>query len=553
MKTKGIILASLAISLSSLGFSPQLISGETLESQINKIEETKETNQKSIEEFEFLIKNLELEQSQIERRIAQIIEAVKDNEDLYLEIEKQMSRLESEIQVVGADLTDIETQLTRSKELINKRMSILQEQGGNASYLEVILGSKSFTDFITRFEAIATIIKSDQLLLIDYEEKNNKFSDHKFTLTEKHQGLAEKKAAYEEIRSIINEQKAEQERLMTNLVNKKEELTNKINSLEIQNLDLSNQQSSLETQKQYQQSIQSSIGEPSYSDSNQGAPLQYMQYYQAAGDAYNIPWYYLAALHSIETNHSTMASMVSNKGAIGHMQFLPSSWVGYKFDIGGGAVSPDLDITDPAVIQSGNGFGVDFDNDGKSDPWSIPDSIASAANYLARHNFSADPNKAIWHYNHADWYVREVNKRAERYKNMSNTSYTQKDITTIGNQWIGNSVYVFGGGRNTYDINNGRFDCSSFVHWVFSQAGIDLGDRTSVTTDTLKHLGTAINPNEMMPGDLVFFDTYKKDGHVGIYLGDGEFIGAQGSTGVAIANLDGGYWKEKFNGRVKRI
>ncbi len=57
----------------------------------------------------------------------------------------------------------------------------------------------------------------------------------------------------------------------------------------------------------------------------------------------------------------------------------------------------------------------------------------------------------------------------------------------------------------------------------------------------------------MKPGDVVFFDTYKTDGHVGIYIGDGKFIGAQSSTGVAIADMSKGYWKEKFNGRVKRI
>jgi len=48
----------------------------------------------------------------------------------------------------------------------------------------------------------------------------------------------------------------------------------------------------------------------------------------------------------------------------------------------------------------------------------------------------------------------------------------------------------------------------------------------------------------MKTGDLVFFDTYKKDGHVGIYVGDGKFIGTQTSTGVAIADMSKGYWKE---------
>lgn len=122
-------------------------------------------------------------------------------------------------------------------------------------------------------------------------------------------------------------------------------------------------------------------------------------------------------------------------------------------------------------------------------------------------------------------------------------------VTTVGNRYIGNSVYVFGGGRTAYDVANGRFDCSGFVHWAFSQAGISIG----ASTDSLKNSGRRVSTNEMRPGDLVFFNTYKTDGHVGIYLGGGRFIGSQDSTGVAIANMSGGYWANTFNGRVIRI
>jgi peptidoglycan DL-endopeptidase CwlO len=122
-------------------------------------------------------------------------------------------------------------------------------------------------------------------------------------------------------------------------------------------------------------------------------------------------------------------------------------------------------------------------------------------------------------------------------------------VTNVGRRYIGNSVYVFGGGRSDYDVANGRFDCSGFVHWSFAQAGISIG----ASTDSLKNSGRRVSTSEMRPGDLVFFNTYKTDGHVGIYLGGGSFIGSQSSTGVAIANMNSGYWADTFNGRVVRI
>ncbi|MGJ7922833.1 C40 family peptidase [Neobacillus sp. LXY-4] len=148
--------------------------------------------------------------------------------------------------------------------------------------------------------------------------------------------------------------------------------------------------------------------------------------------------------------------------------------------------------------------------------------------------------------------LKELRKRLDTALSASIPIIEKEYIQTIisaGNKYIGHSTYVFGGGRNEIDIANGRFDCSAFVHWVFAQASIEVGN----TTDTLKTSGTQISVNEMAPGDLVFFNTYKNDGHVGIFLGDGKFIGSQSSTGVAIVDMTQGYWKETFSGRVIRI
>lgn len=131
----------------------------------------------------------------------------------------------------------------------------------------------------------------------------------------------------------------------------------------------------------------------------------------------------------------------------------------------------------------------------------------------------------------------------------TSTSKSIQKVITAGNRYIGNSVYVFGGGRTESDIRNGRFDCSGFVSWAFRQGGYSV----PASTDALKYAGRQIKYSQIQPGDMVFFDTYKKDGHVGIYVGGGKFIGSQSSTGVAIASMTSGYWKGVFNGRVVRV
>jgi len=103
--------------------------------------------------------------------------------------------------------------------------------------------------------------------------------------------------------------------------------------------------------------------------------------------------------------------------------------------------------------------------------------------------------------------------------------------------------YVWGGKTPS------GFDCSGFVSWAFAQAGISIPSSTSA----LAGVGTKVSPSNMQPGDIVFFNTYKTNGHVGIYLGGGKFIGAQSSTGLAVADMSSGYWADKFSGHVRSV
>lgn len=103
--------------------------------------------------------------------------------------------------------------------------------------------------------------------------------------------------------------------------------------------------------------------------------------------------------------------------------------------------------------------------------------------------------------------------------------------------------YVWGG------KNPGGFDCSGFVSWAYGQAGKSIPSSTGALSGT----GTKVPYSSAKAGDLVFFTNPNGSAHVGIYLGGGQFLGAQSSTGVAIASMSSGYWKDAFNGQVRRV
>ncbi len=91
------------------------------------------------------------------------------------------------------------------------------------------------------------------------------------------------------------------------------------------------------------------------------------------------------------------------------------------------------------------------------------------------------------------------------------------------------------------------FDCSGFVHYVFHQAAKIQLPRT---TGGLSRMGQHVLPADLQAGDLVFFNTRNSaNSHVGIYLGQGDFIHAPhaGQT-VKIENMETGYWQQHYNG-----
>lgn len=136
----------------------------------------------------------------------------------------------------------------------------------------------------------------------------------------------------------------------------------------------------------------------------------------------------------------------------------------------------------------------------------------------------------------------------------SDVSNLRKNIAKTGFKWLGRP-YVWGGGRTPAAIAAGNFDCSSFVRWVYAENGINLGPMASTSTETLNKIGKAISIKDIKIGDVIFFNTYKKDGHIVVYIGDGKFIGANGdntSGGISVENLNSPYWKSVFVGHVRR-
>lgn len=107
-----------------------------------------------------------------------------------------------------------------------------------------------------------------------------------------------------------------------------------------------------------------------------------------------------------------------------------------------------------------------------------------------------------------------------------------------------NYAYKFLGKPYVYGAAGpNAFDCSGLTQFIYNKFGVNI----SRTTYTQVNEGIKVNKNELRAGDLVFFNTEGSISHVGIYIGNGEFIHAPRSgKPVMVSSLSDGYYSQRY-------
>ncbi|MCM3005873.1 PcsB-like coiled-coil domain-containing protein [Priestia koreensis] len=442
MKRKHLILrTSIVCMISSALFTPFSYADtlQDLQSRKQQIEQKQHDIRVHLDQSGQALQGLQNQNTVVLDQIKRLELATSDNLLQVKETEKKIQSQQAALSKKEEELKELQTMYEDRNNTLENRARSLQENGGAGSYLSVLLGSKSFKDFISRSMAVNQIAEADQQLLESTEKVQKKVNKQKKAVTKKLEQLESAKAELEEMSEALDAQQQQKKTLG-------EQLKVKLTDQQVAQTSLADQQAALSNQVQ---SIE-------FAMTKEQQRLQAEEQQKAE-----------------ERRNAQVSVPVENP------------------------------VTQPATP-------------------SVP-----------------EPNPTA------------PTPPAEQIPTTPVTSHSS--VLEAGSTLIGRTVYKFGGGRTKTDINNGLFDCSSFVHWAYAQIGVDLGNRGWVSTETLKNKGRAVAVSDMQPGDLVFFDTYKKDGHVGIYAGNGKFLGCQGKSGVAYADMTKGYFKKKFNGRVRRI
>ena len=261
-------------------------------------------------------------------------------------------------------------------------------------------------------------------------------------------------------------------------------------------------------------------GEPS-ADARADIPAGYLVLYQRAADTCpGLPWPVLAGIGKIETNHGRLMAPGVTEGA----------------NFAGAAGPMQMGIGVGAAGDAFWRFAIDGNADGRVSPYDPADAIPSAANYLctALRDHGGDLSRAVFVYNHAQWYVDKVLAIASGYAATSGlpAGAPASSVVDAALQFAYNQLgkpYRWGGTGE-----GGFYDCSGLTLRAYQAAGIQL-PRTSVTQwNAGLHI---LDQSAVQAGDLVFYANDLSNPatihHVGIYIGAGNMINAP-HTGAVI-------------------
>lgn len=194
-----------------------------LKDEKNQIESKKNELNSSIKEKSTAISTIEEKQQQLVDQIQTLnTEIDKTNTDIQTVL-AEINVANTEIDTLKQSIEELERKIEERDELLQERARAIQASG-SVSYLDVLLGSNSFVDFIDRFSAVNALLEADRQIMRDQKEDKQSLEEQKQSLEDKLQKLEGKKAELENLKASLDRQKVEKNKLVDELEKEQEKL-----------------------------------------------------------------------------------------------------------------------------------------------------------------------------------------------------------------------------------------------------------------------------------------------------------------------------------------
>jgi peptidoglycan hydrolase CwlO-like protein len=247
------LVAATALSFSVFPPSTGAVSDRAIQekrNEINSIRSKQSAVQEKINNADQEIKKLQSQQKLLAEEIKKLDLAVEETSGKIRKLTADIDQTEQDIEQLKQEIAEVQARIEKRNEILKERVRSLHESGGVISYLEVLLGSQSFSDFIDRMSAVTTIFEADKQIIREQQADKALKEKKESELTEKRNRLQENLMELQQLQQQLNKQMDEKSRLMADLKQKEEEHHNHKMALEEEQELLRKQEAAIKQQLQ---------------------------------------------------------------------------------------------------------------------------------------------------------------------------------------------------------------------------------------------------------------------------------------------------------------
>ncbi|MGG3919202.1 murein hydrolase activator EnvC family protein [Parageobacillus thermoglucosidasius] len=223
------VMALAAATVLSMGVFPHFadaVSDREIQEKrdaINDIRSKQSAVQDKINNADQQIQQLQTQQKSLSAEIKKLDLAVEETSGKIRSLSADIQQTEQAVETLKREIAEVQARIEKRNEILKERVRSLQESGGVISYLEVLLGSQSFSDFIDRISAVTTIFEADKQIIREQQADKALKEKKEKELTDKLSRLQADLKELEQLKQTLNEQINQKNQLMANLKQKEQE------------------------------------------------------------------------------------------------------------------------------------------------------------------------------------------------------------------------------------------------------------------------------------------------------------------------------------------
>lgn len=205
------------------------------------------------------LSDIHSEQESVETEIQRLNTSISSTQVKITEKKEQISTTKEEVEKLEKQIKEVTARIEKRNELLKERARSYQQTGGMVNYLDVLMGSQSFSDFIDRVGAVATIVEADQSIIKEQEADKKLLEQSQAELKSKLNSLETMLADLETLKSKLDSEKKEKDTLMAQLNEEENHVHAEMLSLEEEEQLLKDQEVAMEKAIQLEKERQAEL------------------------------------------------------------------------------------------------------------------------------------------------------------------------------------------------------------------------------------------------------------------------------------------------------